>query len=150
MPIHVRTRNGGKSYALRVKHVGLPQPVYLTFDSEVEARRAGELAEAALNRGEMPAWLQGAKESPYNTIADVVRAYLRNGEVAASTCAPRIASAKMLPVGVVAPAEMLPAIAPATMAPPLPRRGYGHQDDAFGADRTDQRSPSTLRRCKRR
>jgi hypothetical protein len=35
---------------------------------------------------------------------------------------PRIASAKVLPVGVVASAEMLPAIAPATMASPLPRR----------------------------
>ncbi len=38
---------------------------------------------------------------------------------------PRIASTKVLPVGVVASAEMLPAIAPATIAPPLPRRGYG-------------------------
>jgi hypothetical protein len=36
---------------------------------------------------------------------------------------PRIASAKLLPVGVVASAEMSPAIAPATMASPLPRRG---------------------------
>jgi len=85
MPILVRTRNGGKSYALRVKHIGLSQPAYLTFDSEAEARRAGELAEAALNRGEIPPWLQGLKESPYSTIAEVVRAYLRNGEVAAST-----------------------------------------------------------------
>jgi hypothetical protein len=63
---------------------------------------------------------------------------------------PRIASAKVLPVWVVASAEMLPAIPPATMASPLPRRGYGHQDDTFGTGRTDQRSPSTLRRCNRR
>jgi Nucleotidyl transferase AbiEii toxin, Type IV TA system len=62
----------------------------------------------------------------------------------------RIASTKVLPVGVVASAEMLPAIAPDTIAPPLPRRGYGHQDDTFGADRTDQRSPATLQRCNRR
>jgi hypothetical protein len=87
MPIHVRTRNGGKSYALRIKHAGLPQPAYLTFDSEAEARRAGELAEAALNRGDMPLWLQAPKESAYNTIADVVRAYLRSCEIAASTSA---------------------------------------------------------------
>jgi hypothetical protein len=64
MPIFVRTRNGGKSYALRVKHARLPEPAYLTFDSEAEARRTGELAEAALNRGEMPEWLQGTKENP--------------------------------------------------------------------------------------
>ena len=61
--------------------------------------------------------------------------------------APRVASTKVLPVGVVASAEMLPAIAPDTIAPPLPRRGYGHQDDTFGADRTDERSPATLQRC---
>jgi hypothetical protein len=79
MPIQVRTRNGGKSYALRVTHARLPEPAYLTFDSEADVRRAGELAEAALNRGEMPQWLQGSKESPYSTIADVVRAYSRNG-----------------------------------------------------------------------
>jgi site-specific recombinase XerD len=57
---------------------------------------------------------------------------------------PRIASAKVLPAGVVASAEMLPAIVPATMVSPLPRRGYGHQDDIFGAGRTHQCSPSTL------
>jgi hypothetical protein len=62
---------------------------------------------------------------------------------AASGAIPRIASAKVLPVGVVASAEMLPAIAPATMASPLPRRGHGHQDDTLGAGRTDERSPAT-------
>jgi hypothetical protein len=46
---------------------------------------------------------------------------------------PRIASAKMLPDGIVASGEMLPAIAPATMVPPLLRRGHGHQDDTQGA-----------------
>jgi hypothetical protein len=46
---------------------------------------------------------------------------------------PRIASAKMLPDGVVASREMLPAIVTATMLPPRPRRGYGHQDDTLGA-----------------
>ena len=54
---------------------------------------------------------------------------------------PRIASAKMLPVGVVASAEMLPATAPVTMVPPLIWRDDGNQDDARGAGRTDQRSP---------
>ena len=46
---------------------------------------------------------------------------------------PRVASAKMLPNGLVASGEMLPAIVPATMQPPLLRRGHGHQDDAHGA-----------------
>jgi hypothetical protein len=54
MPIFVRTRNGAKSYALRVRHARLAEPAYLTFDREAEVRRTGELAEAALNRGEMP------------------------------------------------------------------------------------------------
>jgi hypothetical protein len=85
MPIFGRTRNGGKSYSLRVKHARLPEPAYLTFDIEAEARRTGELAEAALNRGEMPEWLQGTKENPYGTIAEVVRAFMRNGKVADST-----------------------------------------------------------------
>ena len=82
MPIFVRARNGGKSYELRVKHTRLPKPLYLTLDSEAEARRAGDLALAALERGEMPAWLRGTKESPYDTIADAVRAYQRGGKVA--------------------------------------------------------------------
>ena len=54
---------------------------------------------------------------------------------------PRVASAKMLPAWGVASGEMLPVIASATMQPPLPRRSYGHQDDAHGAGRTDQRGP---------
>ena len=43
---------------------------------------------------------------------------------------PCIASAKMLPDGLVASGEMLPATAPATMVPPLIGRDYGNQDDA--------------------
>ena len=85
MPIFVRTRNSGKSYVLRVKHARLPKTIYLTLDTEAEARRTGELAKAALNRGEMPQWLQDTKESPYRTIAQVVRAFMRNGKVADST-----------------------------------------------------------------
>jgi hypothetical protein len=54
---------------------------------------------------------------------------------------PRIASTKMLPVGVVASAEMLPATAPATMLPSVIWRHDGNQDDARGAGRTDQRGP---------
>jgi hypothetical protein len=60
MPIHVRPRNGGKSYELRVKHPRLPKPAYCTFDHETDARRAGELALAALERGEVPAWMLGS------------------------------------------------------------------------------------------
>jgi hypothetical protein len=87
-------------------------------------------------------------------LTDIDPPYLRR--VHAPTAAelqalpPALLQQKCYRLGVVASAEMLPAIAPATMASPLPRRGYGHQDDAFGADRTDQRSPATLRRRNRR
>ncbi len=47
--------------------------------------------------------------------------------------APRIASLKMLPDEVVASPRMLPATGTGTMPPPLSRRGYGHQDDTYGA-----------------
>jgi hypothetical protein len=50
----------------------------------------------------------------------------------AAARAPRIASVKMLPDGLVASGEMLPATAPATMVPPLIWRDYGNQDDAHG------------------
>jgi len=103
--------------------------------------------------------LFGVELHPHNRHggAKVLRARWQ-GHIDASLCrpvliadeAPRIASAKMLPVGVVASADMLPAIAPATIASPLPRRGYGHQDDTLGAGRTHQRSPATLQRHKRR
>ena len=46
---------------------------------------------------------------------------------------PRIASLKLLPDGVVASPKMLPTIGAVTMPPPLPRRGYGYQDDTHGA-----------------
>jgi hypothetical protein len=50
----------------------------------------------------------------------------RSGDVV-GILGPRIASAKMLPNGVVASREMLPAMVRATMPPLQDWRGYGHQ-----------------------
>lgn len=58
MPMLVRSRRSGKAFELRVIHPKLPKPAYRTFDHEADARRAGELALAALERGEVPPWLQ--------------------------------------------------------------------------------------------
>jgi hypothetical protein len=55
---------------------------------------------------------------------------------AESTSAPRLRALrrhKCYRAALVASGEMLPAIAPATMLPPLLRKGYGHQDDPHGA-----------------
>lgn len=85
MPIFIRPRKGGKAFELRVKHPQLPKPVYRTFDHEADARRAGELALVALERGEVPPWLQRSNEQPYSTVAEVIRAYRGAAAVPAST-----------------------------------------------------------------
>jgi hypothetical protein len=53
-PYLVRSRNGGRTYELRVKHSRLPKPVYHTFDVHEDAQRAGLQALVALDRGETP------------------------------------------------------------------------------------------------
>jgi integrase len=131
MPIFVRPRNEGKSYELRVKHARLAKPAYLTLDSEPQARRAGELALVALDRGEMPAWLQGAQESPYSTIADVVRAYLRSGKVADST------------------ADVLDTLVKDVGACQLPKLDYHWADDWIRSMKCErQLKPGTIRKRK--
>ena len=75
MPIFVRPRKGGKAFELRIKHQRLEKPVYRTFDHEADARRAGELALVALDRGEVPSWLHRSDEGDYGTAAAVIRAY---------------------------------------------------------------------------
>lgn len=86
MPIFIRPRKGGKAFELRVKHPRLAKPVYRTFDHEADARRAGELALVALDRGEVPSWLQRSDEGVYGTVAAVIRAYRNASAVPASTC----------------------------------------------------------------
>lgn len=81
----VRTRNGGRSYELRISHPALPKPVYRTFTTELEARQAGQGALAALGRGEMPAWLQRGEKNPIPNLAAAIRAYLAAKSVPAST-----------------------------------------------------------------
>jgi integrase len=85
MPMLVRPRRGGKAFELRVKHSRLPKPVYRTFDREADARRAGELALVALDRGEVPPWLQRSDVQPFGTVAAVIRAYRGALAVPAST-----------------------------------------------------------------
>ena len=40
----IRSRNGGRTFELRVTHRALPKPVYRTFANDVEARQAGQSA----------------------------------------------------------------------------------------------------------
>ena len=58
MPFFVRSRNNGKAFELRIKHGWLPKPVYHTFDVQEDAQRAGQRAISALDRGEIPSWLE--------------------------------------------------------------------------------------------
>lgn len=68
-----------------MKHPKPPKPVYLSFDREIDARRAGELALAALDRGEVPPWLQRADGQVFGTVAAVIRAYRSASAVPEST-----------------------------------------------------------------
>lgn len=74
MPYLVRTRNGGRSFELRLSHRRLDRPRYASFSTEDEARRIGERSLAALDRGEMPQWLSRPTRSDRPHIATVAAA----------------------------------------------------------------------------
>ena len=75
MPFFVRSRNDGRTYALRIKHSRLPKPVYLTFDLQEDAQGAGQRALAALDRGEVPSWLERSERRALVTISQAILAY---------------------------------------------------------------------------
>src|SRR5690606_19551089 len=54
MPHVIRTRNGGKSFELRIKHRLLQSPFYGTFATREEAERVAARGLAALEKGEIP------------------------------------------------------------------------------------------------
>src|SRR5690349_21269818 len=80
-----------------------------------------------------------SKSRPYERVM-----VASNLEYAAEAVRARVASAKMLPDGVVASREMLPVMASATMLAPRPWREHGHQDDTRCASGTDRPSPSPI------
>jgi hypothetical protein len=69
MPILIRSRNGGKTFELRVTHPHLEKPVYRTFDTRLDAERSGTQALGQLARHEVPVWLQHTDSRPIKTIA---------------------------------------------------------------------------------
>jgi hypothetical protein len=75
MPFFVRSRNNGKTFELRIKHGPLPKPVYHTFDVREDAQRAGQRAIAALDRGEIPSWLERTERGALITISQAIVAY---------------------------------------------------------------------------
>ena len=75
MPYFVRPRNSGRTFELRVKHCRLPKPVYRNFDLQEDAQRAGRDAVAALDRGEMPSWLERSERRALVTISQAIVAY---------------------------------------------------------------------------
>ena len=75
MPFFVRSRNNGRTFELRIKHGRLPKLIYQTFDVQEDAQRAGQRAVAALDRGEMPSWLERTERGALVTISQAVVAY---------------------------------------------------------------------------
>src|ERR1700719_3172065 len=75
MPYFVRPRNSGRTFELRVKHCRLPKPVYRNFDLQDDAQRAGRGAVAALDRGEMPSWLERSERRALVTVSQAIVAY---------------------------------------------------------------------------
>jgi hypothetical protein len=85
MPFLVRSRNNGKTFELRVKHRLLPKPVYYTFDVQEDAQRAGHRAIAALDRGEIPSWLERTERRALITVSQAIVAYRGISAVPSST-----------------------------------------------------------------
>jgi hypothetical protein len=75
MPFFVRSRNNGRTFELRIKHRRLPKPIYHTFDVQEDAQRAGQRAVAALDRGEMPSWLERTQRGALVAISQAIVAY---------------------------------------------------------------------------
>jgi hypothetical protein len=75
MPFLVRSHSNGKTFELRIKHGQLPKPVYHTFDVREDAQRAGQRAIAALDRGEIPSWLERKERGALVTISQAIVAY---------------------------------------------------------------------------
>jgi hypothetical protein len=61
------------------------KPFYRTFDEPDEARRVGERALVALDRGEMPEWLVRPEPTAGVTVAQVILKYRNIRAVPAST-----------------------------------------------------------------
>ena len=74
MPFFVRSRNGGRIFELRIKHARLPKPI-ITFDVHEDAQRAGQRAIVALDRGEMPSWLERTERGVLVTVSRAIVAY---------------------------------------------------------------------------
>ncbi|HEY1899664.1 MAG TPA: hypothetical protein VGG49_07725 [Steroidobacteraceae bacterium] len=85
MPFHIRSRNGGKSFELRITHAKLDQPVYRTCTSKADAEHVAADALYALDRGHMPDWLVRADQQPLGTIAQAINVYRAIGAVPDST-----------------------------------------------------------------
>jgi hypothetical protein len=85
LPFLVRSRNNGKTFELRVKHRRLAKPVYHTFDVQEDAQRAGQRAIAALDRGEIPSWLERTERRALVTVSQAIVAYRSISAVPPST-----------------------------------------------------------------
>lgn len=75
MPYLIRTRNGGKSFQLRITHRLLKAPFYGTFSTQVEAERVAARGLAALENGEVPGWMRRNEGQDAVTIAKAIQAY---------------------------------------------------------------------------
>jgi len=84
MPHVIRTRNGGKSFELRIKHRLLQSPFYGTFSTREEADRVAARGLAALEKGEIPTWMQRTDRREVVTIAKAIQAYRAARAVPAS------------------------------------------------------------------
>src|SRR5690606_15179205 len=85
MSIHVRPRNNGKSFELRIKHRLLTRPFYATLRSAEEARRLGERGLVELDSGAIPAWMRSTKEAQPVCIAKAINDYRAARAAPAST-----------------------------------------------------------------
>jgi integrase len=85
VPINVRSRNGGKSFELRITHPKLDKPAYRTCSTLLEAQQVGTQALRALDAGQIPAWLYPQDQKPIQTIAQAVQGYLAIQRISPST-----------------------------------------------------------------
>lgn len=79
----VRPTSAGK-FELTIRNKLLPKPVYLTFDSEAEAKTYGEQCDSMLRAGVVPKGLVADEVKPATRLSIVLQAHLNSGDVAPS------------------------------------------------------------------
>ncbi len=77
----IRPRSGGRAFQLRIKHRLLHRAVYVTFDTEKDARAYSERVERSLAKGVVPDELVPERDARMRTVGQAIDRYVETQNV---------------------------------------------------------------------